>query len=307
MMNSTGPAVESAPRPAIGAYLSLIKFPHTVFALPFALLGFFTAVWRDGYGLRWQTLVLVVVCMVLARTAAMAFNRWADRHIDARNDRTRSREIPAGIIPSRGALLLAAVSAVLFVVATYFINDLCFYLSPVALAVVLGYSYTKRFTALSHLVLGVGLSLAPTGAYLAVAGRFDLIPLLLSGAVMLWVSGFDIIYGLQDTDFDRAQRLKSLSAWLGNRVALFVSSCLHAFTFAMLVATGYFGHFGWLYWSGLGVFSVMLLYQHVIVKPNDLRRVNLAFFTANGVASVIFAVFAIADLWRSFNGAGISN
>lgn len=310
-------------------YLSLIKFSHTIFAMPFALIGFFLAVrpvwpmyfdWSSGdhefimfsggdidddflnsYPEDFQQLllrfVLVILCMIFARSAAMAFNRYLDRHFDAKNPRTAIREIPAGILKANNVLLFTIVSSVLFVVCTFFINRICFYLSPVALAVVLGYSYTKRFTALCHLVLGVGLALAPIGAYLAVTGHFALLPLLFSFAVIFWVSGFDIIYALQDVDFDKSQNLNSIPSWLGKSKALRFSEILHVLSTACVITAGWYGGFGWLYWIGVAVFAAMLVYQHAIVKPNDLSRVNLAFMTANGIASVVFAVFVIADLF----------
>lgn len=185
--------------------------------MPFAVLGFFLATLHSGQGLSWRLFALVLFCMVFARSAAMAFNRYLDRSVDERNPRTRSREIPAGVISPRAALVFVIISSLLFVLCTWFINPLCFALSPVALAVILGYSYTKRFTFLCHFVLGLGLSLAPIGAYLAVTGRFDMLPLLYSAAVLLWVSGFDIIYALQDEDFDRSLQLHSVPAALGKK------------------------------------------------------------------------------------------
>ena len=208
-------------------YLSLVKFSHTVFALPFALAGFFIAQPWVAEGFNWRLLLLVLVCMVTARNSAMAFNRYLDRDIDAVNPRTRQREIPAGVVPARSALLFVIVNCLLFVAAAWFINPLCFYLSPVALAVVLGYSYTKRFTWLCHFVLGLGLSLAPVGAYLAVAGHFDLIPVLYGCAVLLWVAGFDIIYALQDEEFDKSQQLYSVPVFLGRTRALRLSEFMH--------------------------------------------------------------------------------
>jgi 4-hydroxybenzoate polyprenyltransferase len=298
-------------------YLSLIKFSHTIFAMPFALIGFFLAVFRaDNAALSvvpgWHTtvfgpstigflgsrLLLVILCMVFARSAAMAFNRYLDRAFDAKNPRTAIREIPAGIISANSALGFTMLMCVLFIATTWFINPLCFYLSFVALAVVLGYSYTKRFTPLCHLVLGLGLSLAPIGAYLAVTGRFDLLPILFSFAVIFWVSGFDIIYALQDEEFDKANQLYSIPSWLGKARALRVSEILHLCSAACILFAGWYGQFGWLYWIGAAVFVGMLIYQHSLVKPNDLRRVNLAFMTANGIASVVFAVFVIADMFR---------
>jgi 4-hydroxybenzoate polyprenyltransferase len=221
--------------------------------------------------------------MIFARSAAMAFNRYLDRAYDAKNPRTAIREIPSGIISARNALLFTIFSCILFVAACFFINRICFYLSPVALAVVLGYSYTKRFTPLCHLVLGIG--------------HFAVLPLIFSFAVIFWVSGFDIIYALQDEEFDKSQQLYSIPAWLGKAKALRVSELLHLASAACVITAGWYANFGWLYWIGALVFAGMLVYQHSVVKPNDLRRVNLAFMTANGIASVVFAVFVIADLF----------
>ncbi|MGC4036519.1 MAG: UbiA-like polyprenyltransferase [Chitinophagaceae bacterium] len=321
-------------------YLSLIKFSHTIFAMPFAMIGFFlglyglsTTIYGNGqWNLNktialqldldsgnlpfakhsllsevafgnadiWTVLkyfILVLLCMIFARSAAMSFNRYLDRAFDAKNPRTAIREIPAGILKANNVLLFTIVNCVLFVACTFFINRICFYLSPVALLVVLGYSYTKRFTPLCHLILGIGLSLAPIGAYLAVTGKFSLLPLLFSFAVIFWVSGFDIIYALQDEEFDKSQQLHSIPAWLGKRNGLRVSELLHLLSGICVIVAGVYGHFHWLYWIGVTVFAGMLIYQHSIVKPTDLRRVNLAFMTANGIASVVFAAFVIADLF----------
>ncbi len=297
----------------VKSYLSLIKFSHTIFAMPFALIGFFLAIFEStsvvpGWHTAifpplfpWKELLIkfifVLLCMILARSAAMAFNRYLDRHFDAKNPRTAVREIPAGVITPTNALVFTIFSCILFIACTWFINSICFYLSPVALGVVLGYSYTKRFTPLCHLVLGLGLSLAPIGAYLAVTGQFALLPILFSLAVIFWVSGFDIIYALQDEEFDKSQQLYSIPAWLGKGKALLVSEFLHLLSAATVVYAGVYGQFGWLYWLGVLVFTGMLVYQHSIVKPNDLKRVNLAFMTANGIASVVFAIFVIADMF----------
>jgi 4-hydroxybenzoate polyprenyltransferase len=292
-------------------YLSLIKFSHTIFAMPFALIGFFLAIYLNnvydllGHGIDgsfpWNAVLLrftlIILCMVFARSAAMAFNRYLDRRWDALNPRTAIREIPKGIITPKNALAFTIACCVLFVVCTFFINRICFYLSPVALAVVLGYSYTKRFTPLCHLILGIGLALAPIGAWLAVTGFFHWLPLLFSFAVVFWVSGFDIIYAMQDVDFDTSQKLYSIPASVGKANALRISEFLHLLSAACVVAAGKFGHFGPLYWVGVLVFGGMLIYQHSIVKPDDLRRVNIAFMTANGIASVVFALFVIADLF----------
>lgn len=277
-------------------YLSLVKFSHTIFAMPFAMIGFFLAVSWAGHSFNWTKLLLVVLCMVFARSAAMAFNRWLDAEFDKRNPRTAKREIPAGVISASNALYFVIGNALLFMITTWFINPLCFFLSPVALIVVLGYSYTKRFTALCHLVLGVGLSLAPIGAFLAVTGYFSVLPVLLSVLVLCWVSGFDIIYALQDEEFDKSQQLHSVPTWLGKVGGLRFSEGLHIVAAALVITIGMLGGFHWLYWIGAGVFILMLFLQHRLVKPDDLSRVNLAFMTTNGVASVVFAVFAIADM-----------
>lgn len=293
-------------------YLSLIKFSHTIFAMPFALIGFFlgfSAIYNDyttgEHGLLHlfenihllTTFGLVVLCMIFARSAAMAFNRYLDRHFDAKNPRTAIREIPAGIISHRNALVFTFISCMLFISCTFFINAICFYLSPVALFVILYYSYTKRFTALCHLVLGLGLSLAPIGAYLAVTGEFAWLPLFFSFAVLFWVSGFDIIYALQDEEFDKANQLHSIPSILGKNVALRVSELLHLLSAVAVIFAGWYGKFGYWYWAGIAVFVGMLIYQHSIVKPNDLRKVNIAFMTANGIASVVFAIFVLIDLF----------
>lgn len=281
-------------------YLSLIKFSHTIFAMPFAMIGFVlglkaeTSIFSNGN--EWIIkFVLVICCMVTARSAAMAFNRYLDRSFDALNPRTAIREIPAGIISANSALWFTIVMSVLFVYGAWLINPLCFYLSPVALLVILGYSFTKRFTALCHLVLGLGLSLAPIGAYLAVTGVFALLPILFSFAVLFWVSGFDIIYSLQDEVFDKSLQLHSIPAALGKQKALAVSRVLHVLSFSALLAAAFLSNWTWLYGIGLAGFGVMLVYQHSLVKPHDLSKVNIAFMTANGVASVVFAIFVILD------------
>jgi 4-hydroxybenzoate polyprenyltransferase len=277
-------------------YLSLIKFSHTIFAMPFALIGFVLGMKSIGFIFPLLTFILVILCMVFARSAAMAFNRYLDSHFDAMNPRTAIREIPAGILMKENVLRFVLLNCLLFVVSCYFINPICFYLSPVALFVILFYSYTKRFTALCHIVLGLGLSLAPIGAYLAVAGKFDLLPILFSLTVLFWVSGFDIIYALQDEEFDKSNNLFSIPAWLGKAKGLKVSELLHLLCAICFIAAGFYGQFGIWYWIGAGFFLTLLIYQHMIVKPNDLSRVNLAFMTTNGIASVLFSVFVISDL-----------
>jgi 4-hydroxybenzoate polyprenyltransferase len=239
---------------------------------------------------------LVIVCMVSARSTAMAFNRYLDRHFDKLNPRTAIREIPAGIIKAEKALVFIFINMAVFITASFFINSICFYLSPVALFVILFYSYTKRFTYLCHLVLGIGLSLAPIGAYLAVTGSFALLPLLFSFAVVFWVSGFDIIYALQDIEFDKSQSLYSIPSYWGLNKALNIARVLHIFSAALVIAAYFIGGFHFVYLIGLLVFVGMLLYQNSIVKPNDLSKVNIAFMTANGIASIVFSIFVIASL-----------
>ncbi len=312
-------------------YLSLIKFSHTIFAMPFAMIGFclglkyiFLApsigddipfesmisallpnhsisITGSTIIIPWQLIALklafIILSMVFARTAAMAFNRFLDRDIDAKNPRTAVREIPSGLITAKNALWFSIIASLLFVLCCSFINLLCFYLSPIALFIILGYSYTKRFTPLCHLILGLGLSLAPIGAYLAVTGEFHLVPVLFSLTVLFWVSGFDIIYALQDEEFDRENKLYSIPASFGKKKALRISELLHLLSSTFIIIAGFIGKFGGWYWIGVGVFLTMLIYQHTLVKPHDLRKVNLAFMTANGVASIVFAVFVILDLF----------
>ena len=282
-------------------YLSLVKFSHTIFAMPFALIGFvlglrYHFIHQTTVDQVWLKFILVLVCMVTARSTAMAFNRYLDRHFDKLNPRTAIREIPAGIIKAEKALVFIGINMAIFITATYFINSICFYLSPVALFVILFYSYTKRFTYLCHLVLGIGLSLAPIGAYLAVTGNFDLLPLLFSFAVIFWVSGFDIIYALQDIDFDQSLSLYSIPSQWGLKQSLSISRVLHVLSASLVIAAYFVGGFHYLYLLGLLIFIGMLIYQQSIVKPYDLSKVNLAFMTANGIASIVFSVFVIGAM-----------
>jgi 4-hydroxybenzoate polyprenyltransferase len=291
------------PHPAwsnVSNYFSLVKINHTIFSLPFALVGFTLAITTADGSFDLKTLMLVLLCVFFARNAAMGFNRYADRHIDEKNPRTAVREIPRRAILPRSALLFVIANALLFMASAWFLNPLCFVLSPVALLVILGYSLTKRFTYLSHVVLGIGLALAPIGAYLAVTARFDLLPLVYSFIVIFWVAGFDVLYALQDMEFDREERLRSLPARLGRKNALWLSALFHLVAIALVAAAGITGDGGTLFWIGAALFSGMLLFEHLIVKPTDISRVNLAFATMNGMASVIFAGFVIADLLMRF-------
>ncbi len=278
------------------SYLSLIKFSHTIFAMPFALIGYFLAFYGKLVEWNWVLLIKVILCMVFARSAAMSFNRLVDRYIDEKNPRTRMREIPQGIISPHSALLFTIVNSVLFVLTTLLINKLVFGLSPIALGVVLLYSYTKRFTMFSHIVLGLGLSLAPIGAFLAVTGEFTLLPILYSLVVLFWVAGFDIIYALQDEDFDRNFKLQSIPAVLGARRALIVAKLLHLFSAFLVIAIGVLTGFNLLYWIGALLFVALMIFQHTLVKPGDISKVNLAFATTNGLASIIFALFNILSI-----------
>ena len=281
-------------------YFSLVKFAHTFFAMPFALIGFFYGLEIIHYDLNrswWILFILVILCMVFARSAAMAFNRWLDAEFDAKNPRTKIREIPVGIISKKNAMIFVVVNCVAFIITTYLINILCFVLAPVALFIILFYSYTKRFTSLCHLVLGLGLSLSPIGAFIAVTGRFALVPVLFSLAVLFWVSGFDIIYALQDEEFDKENKLHSIPSFLGIKRALRISEILHFLSALSVIAAGMIGNFSGMYWSGVAVFAFFLFYQHTLVKPKDLSKVNKAFFSSNGIASVIFCVLVLLDLF----------
>ena len=277
-------------------YFSLVKFSHTVFAMPFALIGFSLAVSKPEYELKIRLLLLVILCMIFARNTAMGFNRIVDKKFDALNPRTSNREIPSGIISSGDATVFVIINAALFIIATAFINRLTLILSPVALLIITGYSLTKRITALCHFVLGLGLSLAPIGAYISVTGKFSFLPLIYSFIVLTWVSGFDIIYALQDDVFDKSNKLHSLPSSKGRKKALGISIFLHAATVVLVLISGFYGQGGILYWTGAMIFSILLIYQHSIVKFDDLSRVTLAFGTTNGIASLLFAIFVILDL-----------
>jgi 4-hydroxybenzoate polyprenyltransferase len=277
-------------------YLSLVKFSHTVFAMPFALIGYFLGTVEPGFRFNLRTFILMLACMVFARSAAMGFNRYADVRFDSLNPRTAGREIPSGKITPRNALIFVLASSLLFIIATMFLNKLALVLSPFALVIILGYSYTKRFTPLCHLILGLGLSLAPIGAYIAVTGRFALLPVIYSALVLTWVSGFDIIYAMQDDKFDSETGLYSIPAVTSPRNALIVSVILHIISACCVIAAGIIGEGKILFWIGALVFFALIIYQHLIVKPHDLSRVNIAFGTTNGVAGLILGAMVIFDL-----------
>lgn len=283
------------------SYLSLIKFAHTVFALPFAMLAFFLGMKMAGSNFNWRIFGLVILCMVFARSAAMAFNRVADREFDARNVRTSKREIPAGTIKLSSAILFVVLMSVAFVFTTYWINPLAFYLSPIALMVILGYSYTKRFTWLCHFVLGIGLGLAPIGAYIAITGEFHLLPVLYGIMVMLWVTGFDIIYALQDEDFDRQNKLFSIPQKFGKETAKNISLVLHFLCAGLIFIIATYQQeilpsFGILHWAGALGFVALLIWQHRLIRIYDLGKINQAFFETNGIASILFGAAVIIDV-----------
>ena len=273
--------------------LEMIKFEHSVFALPFALTGAVLAL----HGMpNWRQILWIVVAMVGARSAAMTFNRIADLRIDAANPRTRARALPAGRLSLGFAVGFTVVSCAVLMLAAYELNALAFRLAPVLIALLLGYSYTKRFTFLSHLVLGLCLGLSPVAASIALRGEVDRGILLLGVAVMFWVAGFDLIYACQDVDFDREEGLFSVPARFGIRAALWVSGVLHFAMLVLLVEVARLEGLGWLAFAGLALVTVLLAYEHGLVRPADLSRLNAAFFNINGYVSVLFFVTWAADV-----------
>lgn len=280
----------------IKTYASLVKFSHTIFALPFALTAYVFALTSTGTPFNVLLLIKILICMVTARNTAMGFNRWADRDIDALNPRTASREIPAGKVSPRAALTFVIINALIFVLCAIWINPLCGALSPVALLVIMGYSRTKRFTSLAHIVLGLSLGIAPVGAYLAVTGYFAFAPLVLSAAVISWTAGFDILYALQDRDFDRAHGLHSIPTRFSPTGSAIISIVLHLVTLYAIVVFGVGNEFGTLYWIGTAIFTLWLVAQHVLYTPKKVDRIGKSFGLMNGAASLSFAVCAIVDL-----------
>ena len=274
--------------------LEMIKWEHSIFALPFAL----TAVLLASHGAPgWRTVGWILVAMVTARSCAMAFNRWADADLDAANPRTSSRAIPAGLLSREFVLGFTILMGIGFVVAAAELNRLTLYLAPVVLVVLLGYSYMKRLTRWSHLVLGLALGLAPSAAWIAVRGSLDPRILVLTLAVMLWVGGFDVLYACQDFEHDRSVGLHSIPQALGIPAAFRVARLMHIAMLGLLVVFGYIFHFGVAGWLGIGAAGALLAYEHAIVSPQDMRRLNAAFFTMNGVIATVFLVFVAADVW----------
>ena len=281
----------------IGDYLRLVKFSHTIFAMPFALLSF-TYAWMtaEHSAVLWVVLLQVVACMVFARNVAMGFNRWADRKIDAENPRTANREIPAGVISSRGAVIFIIINALLFVATTLTINPLCAWLSPVALFVVMFYSYCKRFTAMAHIVLGLSLGIAPVGAYIAVTGTTVVECWLLAAVVTTWCAGFDIIYALQDAEFDRKRGLHSIPSHFSATTSLVISALLHLASVGLLVWFALSQPHTWLLYTGCALFAAILALEHYLVTPTKQRNIGIAFGTLNAMASMSLAVCLIANL-----------
>jgi 4-hydroxybenzoate polyprenyltransferase len=280
----------------IGTTLEMIKWEHSVFALPFALSGAMLAAkgWPSGRQLLW-----IIVCMVSARTAAMAFNRLADADIDADNPRTQMRALPSGVLSKKFVTVFVVLACAVFVYSAAQLNALTLYLSPVALSVVLLYSYTKRFTRWSHLVLGFALGIAPAAAWIAVRGALDWRILLLTVAVAFWVGGFDIIYACQDFDFDRRAGLRSVPQSIGIANALMLARILHALVFIFLGAVAIFFGLGIIGLAGVVVVAMLLGYEHSLVRANDLSKLNAAFFTMNGVIAVVYFAFVATDLlWK---------
>lgn len=277
----------------LAIFLEMIKFEHTVFALPFALMGAVLA----ARGIPpMDKLGWIVAAAVCARTAAMSFNRWADAQIDAANPRTCQRAIPAGLLSRRFALAATCLCGVGFVACAYALNRLAFFLSPLALLVLLGYSYTKRFTSFSHFVLGLALAMAPAGAWIGVKGTLEVPAILLGAAVLAWTAGFDLIYACQDADFDRQYGLFSIPARLGTRTALRLSEYLHALTVGALVCVGWTAHLGIWYYVGVGVVTLLLIIEHALVHPEDLSRLEVAFFTVNSWVGVAMFFFTAVDV-----------
>ena len=277
-------------------YFRLVKFAHTIFAMPFALMAFVYALWSTKAEFEWILLVQVVLCMIFARNVAMGFNRWADRHIDKDNPRTADREIPAGAILPRNAMIFIVVNALLFIATACTINTLTAILSPVALAVIMFYSYCKRFTSLAHLVLGLSLGIAPAGAYIAVTGDLTWQVCLLSMLVLTWCGGFDIIYALQDAEFDRKRGLHSIPSKFSVATSLYISIALHCVSVAALVLFALHLPQSWLLWCGVGVFTAILVAEHILVTPKKQRSIGIAFGTLNGLASLTLAGFVIANI-----------
>ena len=281
-------------RKALAEFLEMIKFEHTIFALPFALISLLFA--TEGR-LTWHLILWVIVAMVGARTGAMGFNRIIDAEIDRRNPRTRNRAIPSGRISKRSATIISLVAFGLFVFAAAMLNTACLVASPFAIIILIGYSYTKRYTSYSHLVLGFAISGAPLGAWMAATGTISAAALVLSLAVLCWIAGFDILYSLQDVEFDRKAGLHSIPAAVGIASALWISRFLHLLCIVFLASLAKLLPTGTLYLVGVAVVGGLLVYEHLLIRPNDLSKINTAFFTINGLISIMFLAFVVVDTY----------
>lgn len=281
---------------SIQKYASLVKFSHTIFAMPFAIIAYVYAITENNIEFNPLLLLQILLCMVTARNCAMGFNRWADRKIDAKNPRTVNREIPASIISAKSAIIFIVINALIFTAVAASINMLTFALSPIALIVICGYSYTKRFTSFAHIVLGLALAIAPAGAYIAVTGQLSIVPMILSLLVITWVAGFDILYSLQDIAFDRDNNLHSIPARLGEKGALIVSALLHIVSIALVwLLNDYLGN-SMIYTIGAIIFTLMLIFQHAYFTPSRLQKVGATFGLMNGIISIVFSIFVIIDM-----------
>lgn len=275
-------------------FLEMIKFPHTVFALPFALTSAFIA--SNGVPSKYQ-LFWIIMAMVGARTGAMSFNRLVDMHIDAKNPRTKDRPLPRGLISKEAVIFYTLISFMLLIYSAKKLNQLCFYLSPVAIVILCGYSLTKRFTSLSHIVLGLALAGAPLGAWIAIKGSIDALPVLLSLAVLFWVAGFDILYALQDYEFDKKEGLYSIPVRFGIKKSITISRAFHFIMVSLLLLLYFSGGFGFFYITGLIIIAILLVYEHSLVKENDLSKLDIAFFNMNGYISIIYFTFTVLDIY----------
>lgn len=278
----------------IKVFLDMIKFPHTIFALPFALTS---AVIASSGIPEFKKLFWIIVAMVGARTGAMSFNRLVDMHIDAKNPRTKDRPLPKGLISKEAVIFYIIISFLLFIFSAYMLNKLCFYLSPIAIIIFTGYSLTKRFTHYSHIVLGLALSGAPLGAWIAIKGEVDVSPIILSLAVLFWVAGFDILYALQDYEFDRKEGLHSIPVKFGIKKSILISRIFHILMVFLLIFIYYLASLSVIYLVGLAIISALLVYEHSLVKENDLSKLDIAFFNMNGYISVLFFIFTTIDVY----------
>lgn len=274
-------------------YLGLVRFSHTIFALPFALSSMLVA--AGGFP-EWRIVFWILCCMVAARTAAMTFNRIVDRDIDSLNPRTQSRHLPSGTVQLSEAIGLLLFSIIIFLCSAWKLNFLAFVLSPVALVIICGYSFFKRFSALSHFILGLSLGIAPIGAWIGVTGQISLSSVLLACGVLLWVAGFDVIYALMDEEFDRKTGLHSLVVKYGKINALKIAFVLHVLCVIFITLFGVFSGLGWIFYAGMGIFAVLIVYEHYIVRPDDIARINMAFFNVNGTISIGVFLFTLVDV-----------